>query len=259
MRRHQDEAILLQVIDLQEADRIVEFLTLAEGKRRGVARGAKRRFSRFAGELQPLAKVRAGWFEKEGRELVRISEIELIRAPKRLVADLESILLAACVAEQMATFAQEGEPAPKLYRLLDSTLEALESGLDPALAARYYEAWILRLSGLFPAPEECPQCGEPLAEGAALPASGETLLCRQCAGPGAFPVSRSAISFLKRISRENLRRISDDPPTAATLAEVAEVAGRVRRHFLGHELKSYVVLGKTLARLAGGPGGREGR
>jgi len=259
MRRHQDEAILLQVLDLQEADRIVEFLTLSEGKRRGVAKGAKRRFSRFAGELQPLAKARVGWFEKEGRDLVRISEVELLRAPKRLAGDLESILLAACLAEQMSTFAQEGEPAPKLYRLLDSTVSALEEGVDRALAGRYYEAWMLRLAGLFPAPGECPQCGEPLAAGAALPPSGEMLLCRRCAGSGALPVSAAAVSFLKRISRENLARISGDPPAAATLDEVAEVAGRVRRHFLGHELKSYVVWSKTLARLAGGPGGREGR
>lgn len=259
MRRHQDEAILLQVVDLQEADRIVEFLTLSEGKRRGVAKGAKRRFSRFAGELQPLARARIGWFEKEGRDLVRISEVELVRAPKRLAADLESILLAACLAEQMTVFAQEAEPAPKLFRLLDSTVEALEQGVDRSLAARYYECWMLRLAGLFPLPEECPQCGEPLAGGAALPASGEMLLCRRCAGSGALSVSPAAVGFLRRISRENLQRISGDPPGASTLAEVEEVAGGVRRHFLGHELKSYGVLSKTLARLAGGTGGREGR
>ncbi len=79
MKLKQSEAILLSVQDLQEADRVVEFLTRDEGKRRGVARGAKRRYSRFAGELQPLAKVRIGWVEKEGRDLVRISSVELLR------------------------------------------------------------------------------------------------------------------------------------------------------------------------------------
>ncbi len=259
MGYHQDEALLLSISDLQEADRIVEFLTREQGKRRGVARGAKRRFSRFAGALQPLAKARVEWFEKEGRELVRISSVELLRAPKRLGADLDSILLAACLAEQMAVFAQEAEPAEKYFRLLDTTVEALEGGADRALAARYYEAWILRLAGLFPLSDACPQCGEPLERGAALPASGEMLLCRRCAGTGALAVSAAAVSFLRRISRENLARMAVDPPDAATLAEVEAVAGRVRRHFLGHELKSYLVLGKTMTRLAGGPTGREGR
>lgn len=251
MARHQAEAILLSVVDLQEADRIVEFLTRAEGKRRGVARGAKRRYSRFAGELQPLAKARVDWFEKEGRELVRLASIELVRAPKALVADLESILLGAYLAEQMSVFAQEGEPSDSLFRLLDSTLEALEAGADRALAARYFECWTLRLAGLFPAPSDCTECGSPLDDGAVLAASGEALLCPRCAGPGATPVSAGALEFLRRISRENLPRMAERPPSGGVLAEVEEIAGRVRRHFLQHELKSYQVLGRTLARLQG--------
>jgi len=250
MRRHQGEAILLSVMDLQEADRIVEFLTREEGKRRGVARGAKRRYSRFAGELQPLAKARVDWFDKEGRDLVRLAGIELVRAPKALVADLESILLGAYLAEQMAVFAQEGEPSETLFRLLDSTLEALEAGVDRHLAARYYECWILRLAGLFPPPAECTVCGRPLADGAVLAASGEALLCRSCGGPGATAISAAAQEFLRRSARESLPRLAERPPTPAVLEEVEGIAGRVRRHFLQFELKSYLVLGKTLARLA---------
>lgn len=249
MARHQAEAILLSVQDLQEADRVVEFLTREQGKRRGVARGAKRRFSRFAGELQPLAKARVDWFEKEGRELVRIASIELERAPKALVADLESILLAAYLAEQMAVFAQEGEPSEAYFRLLDSTVEALEAGVDRELAARYFECWTLRLAGLFPAPSECTECGAPLEAGAVLAASGEALLCPRCAGPGAKTVSSGALEFLRRISRENLPRMAERTPSRGVLAEIEEIAGRVRRHFLQHELKSYQVLVRTLARL----------
>ncbi len=249
MRAHRAEAIILSVMDLQEADRIVEFLTREEGKRRGVARGAKRRFSRFAGELQPLAKARVDWFEKEGRDLVRIASLELVRTPKALVADLESILLGAYLAEQMSVFAQEGEPSETLYRLLDSTLEALEAGVDRGLAARYFETWTLRVAGLFPAPTDCTECGAPLAQGTVLAASGEALLCTRCGGPGGRRVSPEAIDFLRRVSRENLARMAERPPAAATLAEIEEIAGRVRRHFLQHELKSYQVLGRTLAGL----------
>jgi DNA repair protein RecO (recombination protein O) len=245
---HQAEALILSVVDLQEADRVVAFLTREVGKRRGVARGAKRRFSRFAGELQPLAKARVGWFEKEGRDLVRISAVELLRAPKALVADLESILVGAYLADLVGLFAQEGEPAETLFRLLDSTVEALEGGADRLLAARYVECWVLRLSGLFPAPGNCSRCDAPLDGGAALPASGESLLCGACAGPGATPVSAAAVELLRRIGRENLASLAARPPAAPTLAEVEEIAGRVRRHFLGHELNSYRVLGRTLAR-----------
>jgi DNA repair protein RecO (recombination protein O) len=244
----QSEAILLAVTDLQEADRIVDFLTREHGRKRGAARGAKRRFSRFAGELQPLARVRVEWFETPGRELVRISAVELQRSPKRLQSDLEGLMLGAYLAESLATFAQEGEPSERYFRLLDATLEALESGVDRRLATRYLESWVLRLAGVFPAPDECPVCGATLVEGAALAASGESLLCRRCAvgETGTIPVSPGAIEFWTRIGRESPSGIASHPPTPATLAEVGAVAGRVRRHFLGHELKSLDVLRRTL-------------
>ena len=63
---HSAEALLLDAFDLQDGDRIVTFLTRDRGKVRGVAKGAKRKYSRFAGQLQPLAKVKVTWFEKEG-------------------------------------------------------------------------------------------------------------------------------------------------------------------------------------------------
>jgi len=252
MALQQAEALLLAVFDLQEADRVVEFLTREHGKRRGAARGAKRRFSRFAGELQPLARVRVTWFEKEGRELVRLSAVELVRSPRSLLGDLEGLLLGAYLAETLSVFAQEGEPAERLFRLLDSTLEALEGGVDRRLAVRYLESWVLRLAGIFPAPLECPSCGSPLADGAALAPSGEAIFCRRCAAatPGARPISPAAISFWLRIGRETLPRLAERPPAAAVLEEVGEVAGRVRRHFLGHELNSLDVLRRTLGATA---------
>jgi len=250
----QSEAILLSVQDLQEADRVVEFLTRDEGKRRGVARGAKRRYSRFAGELQPLAKVRVGWVEKEGRDLVRISSVELLRPSKALASDLEGILLGAAIAELMSVVAQENEPSEVAFRLLDSTIEALEAGIDRALVARYYESWVLRLAGIFPPPVDCPQCGRTFEEaGAALAASGEAILCRDDAGrgPGALRISPAAIDFWRRIGRENLPKMATAPPSASVLDEVEEVAGRIRRHFLQHELKSLTVMERTLGTLGG--------
>jgi hypothetical protein len=61
-------------------------------------------------------------------------------------------------------------------------------------------------------------------------------------------VSAAAVEFLRRIGREKLAALAARPPAPAVLAEVEEVAGRVRRHFLGHELRSYGVMERTLAR-----------
>ena len=252
---HTSEALILDVMDLHDRDRIVTFLTREWGKKKGVASGARSRHSRFGGQLQPLAKAQVTWFEKEGRELIRISTVELVRTAHPLQKDLEGILLGSYLADHMLEFAQENEASDHLFRLLDSTLQALLSGVDRDVAARYFEAWVLRLAGIFPSPTVCPSCGELFAEGedggAVLPPNGETLLCFECGGRSGLIVWPATLAFLRRIGRESLPDVVTSPPAAPVLRQVEELCARVRRSFLQHELRSYDVMKRALAGVAG--------
>ena len=248
------EAIVLDVFDLHDQDRIVTLLTRERGKVRGVAQAARRKYSRFSGQLQPLAKVRALWFEKPGRDLVRLSSVELVRTAERMMRDLEGILLAGYLAEHMTEFAQENEESDHLFRLLDSTIEALSAGVDRDLATRYFEAWVLRLGGIFPPPVECPSCGREVnGNGAVLPQEGDGLLCAECGNetPGGLRVSVGAIAFLLRTTNTSLLKMAKEGVTSQVLSEVREINMRVRRSFLQRELKSYRVMAETLARVEG--------
>lgn len=249
------EALILDVMDLHDRDRIVTFLTREWGKKKGVASGARSRHSRFGGQLQPLAKVQVTWFEKEGRELVRISSVELVRTAHLLQKDLEGILLGSYLADHLLEFAQENEGSDYFYRLLDSTLQALLSGVDRDVAARYFEAWVLRLAGIFPSPTACPSCGEPFADGedggAVLPPHGETLVCFECGGRSGLTVWPATLAFLRRIGREGLPEVAVSPPAGPVLRQVEELCARVRRSFLQHELRSYDVMKRALAGVAG--------
>jgi len=262
------EALLLDTFDLQDRDRIVTFLTRERGKVRGVAKGARRKYSRFAGQLQPLAKVKVTWFEREGRDLVRISDVESVRPASRLLGELEDILLASYLAEHLLEFAQENEPAELYYRLLDSTVEALLAGVDRDLVARFFEIWMLRLAGIFPSPVECPACGREMdaARGAVLPASGEGLVCADCgaggaASPGlpagALAVPPEVMALLERFGHVRLGELARQPPPPELLTRIEEIASRVRRSFLQHELKSYGVMRRTLGRDTGRDPGRD--
>jgi DNA repair protein RecO (recombination protein O) len=82
---HTAEALILRTYKLGEADRIVVFLTRDRGKKRGVAKGARRPRSRFVGALEPLTEVRVAYFEKEGRELVGLNYAETVRSPMAFV------------------------------------------------------------------------------------------------------------------------------------------------------------------------------
>jgi recombinational DNA repair protein (RecF pathway) len=93
------DALILRTYKLGEADRIVVFLTRDRGKKRGVAKGARRQRSRFVGALEPLTEVRVAYFESERRELVGLNYAETVRSP-----------LAMCGARRAADGPREGGP-----------------------------------------------------------------------------------------------------------------------------------------------------
>ena len=158
MPLHTGEALVLRTYKLGEADRIVVFLTRDRGKKRGVAKGARRQRSRFTGALEPLTEVRVAYFESERRELVGLNYAETVRSPLLLTPPAGSAtpgltgqyLLVGYIAELLDEWAQDSDADDRLYRLGASMLDALTSGAPVEPLARYFEYWLLRLQGLYP-------------------------------------------------------------------------------------------------------------
>ena len=241
MRLFKAEAQVLSIHDLQEADRIVSVLTSEHGRVRGVAKGSKRKFSRFAAPLHPLAKVQASWAEKQS-DLVRFSSLDLLRPADGLHQDLETILYASYVADQAETFAQEGESAPDLYRLLDRVVTALLAGGDRAAIVRYFELWVLRLAGLMGEPAACASCGKLLEDRAAIGPDG--FVCGDCGGDET--IGRQALGFIVLSRRRSPENLVELQWPAEVLAEVEAVCATIRRRFLNTELRSYSILKQLL-------------
>ena len=161
------DALILRTYKLGEADRIVVFLTRDRGKKRGVAKGARRPRSRFTGALEPLTEARVAYFEKERRELVGLNFAETIRSPLALMGpprsgrdvregasardvDGEALGYVGYFAELLDEWAQEADADERLYRLGASMLGALAAGAPVGPLARYFEYWLLRLQGVYP-------------------------------------------------------------------------------------------------------------
>jgi len=142
------DALILRTYKLGEADRIVVFLTRDRGKKRGVAKGARRARSRFVGALEPLTEVRVAYFEKETRELVGLNYAETVRSPLAHVTD--AIGYVGYFAELLDEWAQEADADDRLYRLGASMLDAMAAGAPVEPLARYFEYWLLRLQGVYP-------------------------------------------------------------------------------------------------------------
>jgi DNA repair protein RecO (recombination protein O) len=143
------DALILRTYKLSEADRIVVFLTRDRGKKRGVAKGARRPRSRFTGALEPLTEVQIAYFEKERRELVGINYADPLRSPLALATG-DALGYVGYFAELLDEWAQEADADERLYRLGASMLEALSAGAPVEPLARYFEYWLLRLQGVYP-------------------------------------------------------------------------------------------------------------
>src|SRR2546422_11543748 len=110
------DALILRTYKLGESDRIVVFLTRDRGKKRGVAKHARRSRRRFGGALEPLTYGRVGYFEKERRDLVSLNFVEPSRSPLAAMHG-EALGYVGYFAELIDEWAPEADPNETVYRL----------------------------------------------------------------------------------------------------------------------------------------------
>jgi DNA repair protein RecO (recombination protein O) len=144
------DALILRTYKLGEADRIVVFLTCDRGKKRGVAKSARRPKSNFVGALEPLTHARIAYFESERRELVSLNYSEPSRSALS-GGTIETLGCATYFAELIDEWSAESHEDERLYRLGVSMIEALTAGVPPEPLTRYFEFWLLSLQGVYPA------------------------------------------------------------------------------------------------------------
>jgi DNA repair protein RecO (recombination protein O) len=246
VRLERSEAIILHTYPARERDKMVVFLTPDHGKVKGWAYGARGIKSRFGAALEPLAKVRVGYAEREGDEVVRIESVELLRSLFPAQENLVSNVAATFIAELVDTFAPANDPAELIYRLLDRTTEALLAGALPNAVVAYAEVWILRLGGIFPSAQTCMECGGETGRPLRFDERLQGFVCSSCATRDAFVVSNDAAAELEAIGRLPVSEYAARNTAADVLLEVRFLAGSIRRHFLGHELKSFEILASVI-------------
>jgi len=151
------DALVLRTYTLAESDRIVVFLTRDRGKKRGVAKNAKRSLRRFGGGLEPMTCGRVEYQERERRDLVLLNYLEPTRSPLTAPGD-EALSHMGYFAELIDEWAPDGDPNEALYRLGVSVVDAVVTGGPVDSLARYFEYWLLRLQGVY---QDDPAASEP--------------------------------------------------------------------------------------------------
>ena len=187
MRRplYRDDAIVLRVQRLGEADRIITLLTRRHGRVRAVAKGVRKTGSRFGGRLEPFGYVDVQCSEGSSLDsVVQVEGKELFA--RHFLEDYPRYTAASAIAETAERLTPiEREPSLRLYLLTLGALRAL-SERERAVTL-VLDAYLLRAmapAGWAPALRDCAVCAKPGPHRSfSIPAGGA--VCPNCRPPGA--------------------------------------------------------------------------
>ena len=242
------DALVLRTYKLGESSKVVVLLTRDRGKVRAVARGARGARPRYQSALEPLSEVRVSLHGRQGADLFRLGQCELVRSAFRAgERGLEAALALGYFAELLDAFAQEGEAEDAVYRLALAVIGAAEGGTSVVILARYLEAWLLRLHGIYPPLDRCGACATVLPEGdLGYHRTAHGFVCGSC-GPATGPVlGGEEVAFLRQVFRRPPVEVG--PPPAGGLD--AFHRDLIQAH-LERDLRSHRVL-RDVAREARG-------
>jgi DNA repair protein RecO (recombination protein O) len=192
---YRDEAVVLRVQKLGEADRIITLLTKRNGRVRAVAKGVRRTTSKFGATVEPFSHVDVPL--SPGRSLASGTQTESLHAyGEQLVHDYPRYTAGTAVLETAERLtAEEHEPSLKLYLLVIGALRALTEARDPSLVLDAFLLRAMAVSGYEPALTRCGRCGE-VGPHRWFSVTGGGSTCSTCHEPGAATVGAATLELM---------------------------------------------------------------
>lgn len=212
MALYRDEAVVLRVQKLGEADRIITLLTRGNGRVRAVAKGVRRTRSKFGSRLEPFTHVDLQL--AEGRSLDVVTQADTL-AP--FAADIGSdyeMYTAGTVMLETAErlVVEDKEPALQQFLLLVGALRSLSSGQRPP--RQVLDSFLLRslsVAGYAPTFDSCARCGAEGPHRAFNPAAGG-MLCPACRAPGSAAPAGETVLLLGALLAGNWAVVEASDP-----------------------------------------------
>ncbi len=181
MPKNQSESIVLRTFHVADHDKIAVCLSKEKGLLKGIAKGARKFGSRFGSALEPMSHVNVFYYEKEGKELVTISNCDLIESFFEIQKDPRTAFSVSYCSELIESSLPSRSENDVLFRLLLSTLKALKSGGNLGFLIAYFEAWFLKISGFMAHFQKCKKCQKAIDTPAWLSAQKDGAYCSRCA------------------------------------------------------------------------------
>jgi DNA repair protein RecO (recombination protein O) len=232
-----DDAVVLRVHKLGEADRIITLLTRRHGRVRAVGKGVRRTTSRFGARLEPASHVDVQFLTRTAAAPGAAGRLDLVTQTEsldnvgaRLASDYGRWTVASAICEIAERLtAEEGEPALRLYLLVLGALRALDAGEhDPGLVLDAYLIRAAALEGWEPALDECAKCAAPGPHSAFHIAAGGAV-CEACRPPGAARPAPDTVALMRALLRADWATAD-----AAEPGHRREASGLISAHVQWH-------------------------
>jgi len=220
------EAFVFKSFRYGETSLIVRLLTRDRGVVPVIAKGARSPKSRLGATLGPFRRLGVTYYDKPGREIQTLVDVELLAGHPGVAASLERLEAAGAWFRFLRRAIPEGMPAGSIYALAASALARLEQ--TPIGRVRRWEAYHRaaagRMLGLAPRLDACATCSRELPEeGMAMSIEDGGVLCGACgaARPGATPLDNRAYALLQLYHHP-------DYTLVATLEDRVEAESRIQ-------------------------------
>ncbi len=177
-RTYKARGIVLRARNLGEADKIVTFFTLENGKIDAVAKGVRRTKSAFAGRLEFANECDLTMHR--GRSLDVIATADIHRELWTKLVRPEAFAAAHQAIELIDAFCELDAPLPEVYALLAGVLAAIADADDPSALLPRFSLRLLDALGVAPPTDACVRCGQPLPEQAFVDGEAGGLIGAEC-------------------------------------------------------------------------------
>jgi len=240
MALHESEAIVLQSYALGEADRLVSFFARTLGRVRGVAAGARKPKSRFGATLERLSYIRIWFSERENRELVRITQCEIIESFLDAFRDYPSSVALALFSEITQALLPDREPSDANFRLLLLASQEVKRSGKAEVPLAYFALWSVKLGGWLPPFDRCAKCGHVIGAGdtAFFSSMHSSIFDASCRLPGMRTLHAGALSAARMMMGERLDRIDGSTIDPRVAREVTDSALDLIEHQIDKKLAS---------------------
>ena len=246
MATKQTFAIVLNVADHGESDKIVTIYCPEHGKLTGIAKGAKRSKKRFVNKLEIFSLLDIQYADNCRTSLIRIDHAELIDPFALLRQDYGRYAASTLLCELMLHWTKENDGDEELFNLLVWAFENLNNGQPMARTVILFQIKMLDILGYRPHLAGCIECGNLDAKGVPYRFSpGRSgLVCARCsqkdtAAAGPVALSLNTAKLLCKAQDMDCQKLTRLQFSKTSTQEAIFMLKRYDKYLLQREIQSW--------------------